>query len=277
MNTLKSYSLLTFANYVGILFRNKKIEAMKRKSFFYLLVSFVTLGFLLSGCQKQEATELGVSFETVTTPFNLGAKKITTGQMQFTSGTIRLQEIKFKAESDDDSLETEFKTNGLVTVDFATGQTIPSLDYIQIPAGTYKKIKVKLKLADDGVNPSLDLSGIYVSPQGDTIPVRFIYTDDNGYEVELDSNMTFDESQSFMTFVTIDPSPWFANVTDDMMAQATRDSSGVIVISQNQNKDIYEQVSDDFKLARKMECHEHRNENGDDTDHDQDNDHDSDN
>ena len=242
---------------------------MKRKTLFFVLVSFITLGLLFSGCKKQVATELGVSFQTVTSPFNLGAKKLTTGQMQFTSGTIRLQEIKFKAESDNDSLETEFKTNGLVTIDFATGQTIPNLDYIQIPAGTYEKIKVKLKLADDGVNPSLDLSGTYVSPQGDTIPVRFIYTDDDDYEVELDSTMTFDDNQSFMAFVTIDPSLWFVNVTDDMMAQATRDSSGVIVISKDQNKNIYDQVSDDFTLAKKMECKEH--DKGNDTDNDTDN------
>ena len=248
---------------------------MKRNAFIYVLLSFVTLGLLFSACQKNGETELGVSFQTITTPFNLSAKKITSGQMQFSSGTIKLQEVKFKAESDNDSLDMKFKTTGVITIDYATGQTVPDLGYIQIPAGTYKKIKVKLKLLDDGVNPSMVLNGIYISPAGDTTPVKLVYEDDAEFEVEEEGNLTFDNNQSFMAFITIDPSVWFANVSDDMMANATRDSSGVIVISQNQNKNIYDQISDDFKLANKMECKEHDDKGKNDNDNDKDNDSDN--
>ncbi len=183
-----------------------------------------------------------------------------------------MQEVKFKAESDNDSLETKFKANGLVTIDYATGQTTPDLGYVEIPAGTYEKVKVKLKLLDDDDNnPSIVLNGTYTDPNGDTTPVRFEYSDGGEFEVKQE-NVTFTDNQSFMALVTIDPSIWFSSVTDSMMINATRDSSGVIVISKNQNQNIYDAVNDNFELARHMQCSEHNNEQNNDHDNDHDND-----
>ncbi len=250
---------------------------MKARNFSVLILIAVFAGLLFTGCKKQIQTEISLAFQTVTTPFNLSAEKVTTGTLAFTSGTIKLQEVKFKAESDNDSLETKFNASGLVTIDFATGQTTPDLGYIEIPAGTYEKVKVKLKLLDgDADNPSIILNGTYTDPNGDTIPVRFEYSDGGEFEVKQE-NVTFADNQSFMALVTIDPSIWFQSVTDSMMLNATRDTNGVIVISKNQNQNIYDAVNDNFVLANKMQCSQHDNDHDHDMDNDHDSDHDGDN
>lgn len=223
------------------------------------LLLLVVAGF--SACSSDDTTEqpvLSVNFNTVTSPFNTQAetsslnKQAASGAFVFNDGFIKLSEMEYEAESANDIQSVEFELEQVVVIDFATGIPTPDIRAIEIPAGTYEEVEIEVELFDENDEPSVVLNGTYTAPDGSAHPVRFEFNSGETFEVEREGTIVFAEGRSAIAEITFDPSVWFAGVTDEHMADANK-VNGVIVISENQNSEIFDIVADGLDLATELE------------------------
>lgn len=242
----------------------KNLKKMNIKHlFFKTFVVLVVVGF--SACSSDdesdnEQTSLSIMFNTVTSPFatqaqasEINKQAASGGSFVFNDGFIKLSEMEYEAESENDLLSVEFEIEQVIVIDFATGNPTPDIGAITIPAGTYQEVEIEVELFDDTNEPSIAINGTYTSPDGTAHPVSFVFNSGESFEVEREGTIVFVENQSAIAEITFDPSAWFAGVTDDHMANASNNSDGIIVISENQNSDIFDIVADGLDLATDLE------------------------
>ena len=226
-----------------------------------LLALILVVG--LSACSSDDSDSttqpmLSVNFETVTSSFNTqglttsSTRQASTGNFVFNEGFITLAALEYEAETENDSTSVEFELEQVVVIDFATGIPTPDIRAITIPAGTYEEVEIEVELFDETDEPSVVLNGTYTSPDGTAHPVRFEFNSGETFEVEREGTIVFTENQSAIAEITFDPSVWFAGVTDEHMEDATQ-INGVIVISENQNGEIFDIVADGLDLATELE------------------------
>lgn len=223
-------------------------------------LAVLTLVVGLSACSSDDSTDqptLAVSFNTVTSPFSaqvqstsLNKQSSNSGIFVFNDGFITLTAMEYEAENDSESVE--FELEQIVVIDYATGIPTPDIRAIEIPAGTYEEVSVELEIYDETDEPSVVLNGTYTSPEGTSFPVRFEFNSGETFEVEREGAIIFAEGQSALAEITFDPSIWFAEVTDALMADADQ-SEGVIVISETHNSEIFDIVADGLDLATELE------------------------
>ena len=232
---------------------------MKRFRFkIRVLTAIIAAGISFTACQKDSNLnpQIGLEFTTVNSPMALNGGLKSTMQekeLSFTSGFITLREVEFEVETDDDSIEVEFNIEINTRIDFATGETDPDISYVEIPAGTYNEMEVEIELQDEGDDPAMVLHGTYVDVEGMSHPVRFEFNSGETFEVEKEGTITFATNESALAQVTFDPTVWFAEVSNEQLAQATKDNDGVIVISSTQNANIFDTVADGLDLATEVE------------------------
>lgn len=231
----------------------------KMKNLNLILVLFL-IGFsavLFQSCQKETASDpsVGIKFNTVTTPLSLTGLKSAqqAKELSFTSGFITLREIQFQVDTDNDSVEVDFNIELNTKIDFATGKTNPDISYAQIPAGTYNEMEVEIELQDEGDSPAMVLNGTYVDADGVSHPVRFEFNSGETFEVEKEGTIIIATNVSALAQITFDPTAWFAEVSNEQLASATKDNNGVIVISETQNANIFDIVADGLDLATEVE------------------------
>lgn len=222
------------------------------------ILAFLALGIFSCSSDDSEPTQektlLTVSFNTIqSTDAQSSQFKIPSDRISFATGIITIEEIGFEAESADGLTEIEFELEQQVVIDFATGLTTPDIGFISIPAGFYEEVEIEMELADDLEMPAMVLNGAYVSPEGEIHQVRFEFNSGETFEVEREGSIVFEENETAVAQITIDPRAWFAQVTDDEMLGATKDINGVIVISTTQNSDIFDIVADGLDLASEVE------------------------
>ncbi|MFD2515920.1 hypothetical protein ACFSRY_18760 [Pontibacter locisalis] len=215
------------------------------------------LAFGLFSCDSEDnaspTAQVGLNFATVNTAAPLNGRLATTSSLAFTSGTIVLSQVQFEGENEADSLEVEFELEQDVTIDFATGATSPDISAVGFKPGTYEEIEVELELQDEGTKPAVVLNGTFTDAQGQQHPVRFEFNSAETFEVEREGTITFTEGQSAVAQVTFDPTAWFAGVTAAQLSAATKNTQGVIVISETQNAGIFDIVADGLDLATEVE------------------------
>jgi len=212
----------------------------------------------LAACSEDDSSEqpaLRLNFNSETSSFDLQAKTspLAPGTFMFDEGTIRLSEIEYEAETDNDSTSVDFELEGNVVIDFATGIPTPDIRAITIPEGTYQDVSMDLELADETGNPAIVLNGLYTSPDSMEHPIRFEFNSDEEFEVEREGSIVFAENQSAIAEITFAPSVWFAGVTDRDIANASKNTNGVIVISEDQNTAIFDIVEEGLELATELE------------------------
>ncbi|NEV93992.1 hypothetical protein G3567_07510 [Psychroflexus sp. YR1-1] len=209
-----------------------------------------------------EAPTLSVNFNTVTGPFDAVAEAGTMTSMSstaapgsffFSDGYITLIALEYEAETENDSTSVEFELEGTVKIDFATGIPSPDIRSITIPTGTYESVEVEVELYDETDDPSVVINGTYTAPDGEVHPVQFAFNSGETFEVEREGTIVIAEGQSALAEITFDPSVWFAGVTDEMMAGASKNAKGIIVISETQNSTIFNSVADGLDLATDFE------------------------
>lgn len=222
----------------------------------------ISLVFGLSSCLNDDSSEqpvLSVKFNTVTSSFNSLAyaapfnRQTSSGSFKFTDGFITLAAMEFEAESGNDLESVEFELEQKVVIDFATGIPTPDIRAIAIPAGTYEEVSIEVELFDETDDPSVVLNGTYTEPDGTVHPLRFEFNSGETFEVEREGTIVFNQNQSAIAEITFDPSVWFAGVTDELMADATKNLDGVIVISETRNSEIFDIVADGLDLATELE------------------------
>jgi len=232
---------------------------MKKMKFITLVVAVLVMTSLtFTSCEKDETSsepKVGLKFNTVTTPFSVNGDLKSAQQakeLSFTSGFITLRELQFEVETENDSVEIDFEIEMNTKIDFATGETNPDISFAVIPAGTYNEMEVEIELQDEGDAPAMVLNGTYVDADGVSHDVRFEFNSGETFEVEKEGVITFSTSESALAQITFNPAVWFAEVTNEELAAATK-TDGVIVISETKNPEIFDIVADGLDLATEIE------------------------
>lgn len=225
---------------------------MKKLNYAFALLIIGLLG--LSACNEDEVTQPVVNFKfnTVNTTSSIPSGRVAANSLTFSSGFITLREIQFEAETDEaDSIEVNIEQ--VVVIDFATGETNPDLSGLTFPVGTYTEIEVELELNDDNNNPSVVIEGTFVDRNDNSHPIRFEFNSGETFEVEKEGRITFAEGAQVLAEITFDPGMWFSGVTSEDLELATKNSEGIIVISESSNTSIFNIVADGLDLATEVE------------------------
>ena len=220
----------------------------------FCVISFsLSAPFFLQSCSEDEVSQAQVqlSFNPVNTSQSISAGRVKANALEFTEGTIRIAAIQFEAETDSDSIEVDWEQN--VVMDFATGMTTPDLSAMTFPLGTYREVEVEVELLDENSVPSIIINGTFTDSNNGTHPIRFEFNSGETFEVEKEGTITFGEGDRVLSQITFNPGAWFSEVSSAALESATKDSSGVIVISSTQNTRIYDIVADGLDVATDVE------------------------
>jgi len=226
---------------------------MKTKRMILALLGIALIAF--TSCEKDDLGEpvIQVEFNTVNSEFTLKNSSAAANTVGFESGHIILESVEFELESDTDSLEMEFEIESFIAVDFATGETNPDLSFVRLQHGTYTEMEFEMELWDQTDQPAIVLTGSWTDDEGTIHPVRFEYDSGQDFSVEIEGNFVVDETTTMVAEVTLDPAIWFSGVTNEAFASATKNTDGVIVISSEENEDIYDTVEDIIDLVSEVE------------------------
>ncbi len=210
--------------------------------------------FMLISCGNDDDmtnATISMSFKGETSVIGVPGGRVEANSLEFTSGTIRLREIQFEAEVDDeDSVEVNIEQ--IVDIDFATGATTPDLSALVFPIGTYREIEVELELQDENNDPSVVIEGTFTDANSQEHPIRFEFNSGETFEVRKEGQIIIGEGASVLAEVTFDPGVWFAEVTTEELSAAVK-KEGVIVISETSNPEIFDIVADGLDLATEVE------------------------
>lgn len=187
----------------------------------------------------------------------------TTGTVSFAEGYIAIRKLEFEAESENDLVEIEFELEQNTLIDFATGITTPDIKFITIPAGTYNEVEVEIELREDSEEPAILLFGTYIAPDGVEHSLRFEFNSEKSFEVEREGEIILAENEVAIAQITFDPFLWFAVVTDEDFADATKDADGSIVINSTQNTEIHDKVVEMLELASEVEIEDEDDDDDD--------------
>ncbi|MEQ8882674.1 MAG: hypothetical protein RLQ12_23745 [Cyclobacteriaceae bacterium] len=215
----------------------------------------ILIVFMLASCSKDDEMSnatVSMSFTGNTSAIGVSSGRVEANSLQFTSGTIRLVQIQFQAETDEgDSIEANIEQ--IVEIDFATGATTPDLSDLVFPVGTYAEVEVELELQDENNDPSVVIEGTFTDANDQAHPIRFEFNSGETFEVEKEGTITFAEGASVLAEVTFDPGVWFAGVSIETLSAASKNNDGVIVISETSNPEIFDTVADGLDLATEVE------------------------
>lgn len=198
--------------------------------------------------------EVSYSFEVNKTASQAKAKTsesssttIAAADVQFSSGYITIREIVFDGDMAEGG-SVSITHEQIAEIDVATGNTTPSLDAVEIPAGTYLSPNLGIELQDESDQPGMVIEGTYTDTEGNEVPLRFEFNSGEVFEAESDQVELLEGSVATAQ-ITFDPIFWFSDVTSEMLDGASRDANGVIVISEISNAGIFDGVADKLDVA----------------------------
>ncbi|MGM0409099.1 MAG: hypothetical protein ACQERU_14050 [Bacteroidota bacterium] len=226
---------------------------MKTKRMILALISIALIAF--TSCEKDDLGDpvIQLEFKTVTSEFTLKNTSVAANNIKFDNGHIILESVEFELESDTDSLEMEFEIDSYITVDFATGETNPDLSFVRLRQGTYTEMELEIELWDQTDQPAIVLTGSWEDEGGTLHPVRLEFDSGQSFSVEIEGDFVVDENTSMVAEVTLDPGIWFSGVANEAFSSATKNNDGVIVISSEENEEIYDTVEDMIDLVSEVE------------------------
>jgi hypothetical protein len=224
---------------------------MKKQTFILAIFSLAIVGFI--SCEKEALRKptLELKFNTITSESSL--KSTSANSIQFTGGHIILENIEFEAESDTDSLEVDFEIDAYITLDFATGELTPDLSAIKLTPGYYTEIELEIELWDQTEQPSIDLEGTWTDTNGTPHPIRLIMPLGQTFSLEIEGEFNIQDNTAMTAYITIDPTAWFTGEAGELLPSATTDSDGIIVISPDQNYNIYDIIKDAIDHTSEIE------------------------
>lgn len=218
---------------------------------FVMLVSMMTL--VSCNDSNNPMTEVKYTFEVNKTASHAKAKSTESystsmaADVQFSSGFITIREIVFDGDMAEGG-SVSITHEQIAEIDVATGNTTPSLDAVEIPAGTYLSPNLGIELQDESDQPGMVIEGTYTDTAGNQVSLRFEFNSGEVFEAESDQ-VELEEGSVATAQITFDPVFWFSDVTSEMLDNAGRDTNGVIVISETSNGEIFSNVADKLDVA----------------------------
>ncbi|EMS32352.1 hypothetical protein C943_01079 [Mariniradius saccharolyticus AK6] len=186
--------------------------------------------------------------------------RIANSNLRLTNGFIQIKELELDVEGRDSrgefekEIEIDFDDIKKVTFD----EFDRSVDFfINIPEGEYKEIEFEMDLIEYRNEPSIFIEGVY-SKEGTEIPVRFQYFGDEiDFKVEIESDdddnyFKIDRMNNPLALFEINALNWFSQITDAEFNNAEI-TEGVIVISRQSNKALYDKVKGKLEASADIE------------------------
>lgn len=217
---------------------------MNKLTYLYLMVGVISI----MGCSDDPAPNAQVSyqFDFVKTQGPIDSR-VKANTIEFSSGFITVREIVFDGESATGSVSITHEQ--VSVIDFATGVSTPDLGTVLIPAGVYTSVNLGIELQDEADDPTVLLIGTYIDGNDVSVPIRFEFNSGEVFEANAEGPITLVGDQTALAKITYAPATWFSAVTPGMLDNATRDSSGTIVISETSNANIFTLVADGLDNA----------------------------
>ena len=211
-----------------------------------ILIGLVGGFILITSCQKDEDQSPGMKLQ-----FDINKEVVnyrSPGDLQFTDGFITIVEVVFDGDLVGDE-SVSISHEAIVVYDFATGESQPENNVIDIPPGDYNDIYLGIELLDENDNPTLVIEGTYEKEaNGQVYPIRFEFNSGEVFEAEAPFGSVPPNTPAIAK-ITFDPHEWFAGVSFNMLENATVNNDGVIVISETSNSAIFDLVADGLDLS----------------------------
>ena len=231
-----------------------------------LVLVIAALAVVLAACQKNDfnsdkdqSSELGVQLKALNSSFVLPVSTTKSGAIAMDSITwdsaqMIVSTIRFEAElkslsTGRDSIEVEYKWHGPQLADLLdTNLTLGN--FVLTPA-VYDEIELKVsgEKEDAGDDPVFYLSGTYKSSTG-SWPIAVEVWDDLSFKTERENVEVTDEGIDITSEIHIYLDELMLNVEPEDLNNAQL-SYGVILISREVNRSIYETIFGNLK----RDCH----------------------
>ncbi len=225
---------------------------------FALLLAF---GLMLESCTKNEPGLGNVKMEmkatTALSSINPGGRTMAT-DLVFTEVKVGVTEIELETleenqkedsgeiddkdgDGEDDNEDIEFE--GEFVVDLLAGTSTPDFGVAEITPGVYEEIEMNLEPIMEG-GLTMFIAFDY-TPAGDTVAVRYEYSNNYSleYELESDTGIEISDATANQLLVVFNLDALFAGVDLDA---ATADSDGVVRINDSSNADLSAQIADNL-------------------------------
>lgn len=203
--------------------------------------------------------KMGIALKLSSSANSDANARIANSNLRLTNGFIQIKELELELEGRNSNgefekeMEIEFDEIKKVTFD----EFDRSADFfINIPEGEYKEIELELDLIDYKNEPSILIEGVY-SKDGKEIPVRFQYFGDEiDFKVKIESDddtyFKVDRVNNPLALFQINAMNWFSQITDAEFNNAEM-TSGVIVLSKESNKGLYNKVKSKLEASADIE------------------------
>jgi hypothetical protein len=235
--------------------------------------SFSTLLFALTAatlfsCSEEENIpmfgqgdgKMGIALKLNNGPTSSANARTSNSNLRLTNGFVQIKELELSVEGKDTrggfEKEIEIEFDDIKKINF--DEFDRSVDFfINIPEGEYKEIELELDLIEYRNEPSIFIEGVY-SKDGTEIPVRFQYFGDEiDFRVEIESDdddvyFKIDRVNNPLALFEINALNWFSQISDAEFNNA-QITDGVILLSRQSNKALYEKVKSRLESSADIE------------------------
>ncbi|MEL6842082.1 MAG: hypothetical protein AAFP02_02620, partial [Bacteroidota bacterium] len=156
-------------------------------------------------------------------------------EITFYNGVIRLREIEFEGEKTNGE-KVEYDLAQPTTIDLTTGLASPALNPIMIPGGEYEALSLELKGAPKG--SLISIEGYFTDSGQNIVPLQIDIQKSLRLVIDRE-NYTVDQPIGFSASFLVDPSHWFAKISQQDLQGAERDANGVVHIDPYRNLSLY--------------------------------------
>ncbi|QCK15130.1 hypothetical protein [Mangrovivirga cuniculi] len=214
---------------------------------FFGILAFASL-LTFSSCDDEESTrpeDNKLIYEVYMDPqgTTLNSGRVAASEIIFTSGTLNLEEVDFEAESS--NTEIEIESNTKTSVNLITGESTPELPQVSLGEGIYNELELGLKLDGSSENTAFILEGTFTDSENNSVPFKFLFNEYLEIELEAEGQFTFDGTG--LVEIELFPYLWFNQIDPLAFESASRNQDGEIIISKDQNLDLFQTISDSFK------------------------------
>lgn len=176
----------------------------------------------------------GLSYRLKTENRNSVLGRVTSGTVNWTSGSAYAVKVEFEAEKNNDD-EVRFESRVARRVDLFA--PVSDLGVINLPQGSYEEIELELYLAPTATDTAFLLRGTFTNAASQSTPVLFFVNEQIEFSTEAE-DVNVASNNDFSALTTLNLALLTTGITESMLNNATR-TNGVIVISKTSNTSLY--------------------------------------
>ena len=197
---------------------------------------------------KVEPSNLTSSVGTTVSESGLIVTLNSNSSLTWKAGFITIEQLSFEAKKE--TSEIEYKLKKSPTVDlFKQTQLLGS---INIPAGTYNEVELKLVLQKQTTGDVFAINGIYTDESGKQTPLDFHYNEDLTLHIEGE-NLIVNTSADYTGVLKLELNKLLTGVSASDFKSASKNANGVIVISSASNVEVFNKMKSNLVSLAKAE------------------------